>query len=110
MAKEQKPHQFAGIKTFDEVYDLSVLDVEGLTWLNEQYLNRLKELGFHLTHYTQICNKDGGLHYLILEHDNKTEYREHWLRDVCEYQDDSQPCSTYSLYFFILYLFIPYSA
>jgi hypothetical protein len=108
MAQE---HPFAQIRTHNEISGPKELDEESIDWLKEVYLNRLKELGFSLTHYTQICNRDeGGLHYLILEHDGKTEYREHWLRDVCEYQDDSQPCSTYSLYFYILYLFIPYSA
>lgn len=89
-------------------------DPEFKTQLEEQFINPLKELGFELVGTnsfgpTDLSDNISGCHTLIFERTRKL-----YPYDISEIQklmvdDDSQPLSTYQLYFGTLWVFIPYS-
>lgn len=78
--------------------------------LLESFINPLNQLGFELLTYTHLIDQEtiSGTHILTFEHNRTTEYREHWVRDICTQKDDNQPPAIYSLYFGNLFLYIPY--
>lgn len=66
--------------------------------IDELYTQKLKLLGFTPLGTLSQTDDDSNLHLLKYQHDESTEFREHWIRDIADYQDDGFN-STSNLYF-----------
>lgn len=86
-------------------------DTEFERYLQEFYIDPLKEFAFEFKGYNSLSEPDesGGVHILRFKlMDDAPEFRLKWLADICDQDDDGQPYSTHRYHNGDLWIFIPY--
>jgi len=89
---------------------LKEIEPEWETELEETLVNPLFLLGFKLKSYSTQYQEEGlaGVHTLIFEHDNKTEFRDSWIANLMT-EAENRPTSVFQRSIDILWVFLPYT-
>jgi hypothetical protein len=88
-----------------------------LSWLEEDFISPLKEVGFEFKGYAHVYDgEEGGTHILKFKETqvgsiigNSRQADHITMVKICTQDDDSQPSATYRYYLGTLWLYIPYT-